>query len=195
MSRKKSAKSEVIEWLLFIGVITFLYLTGLHTPVLGALQGLILKTGIIQPSTSESTNEIASYDFKLTDADGNAVDFKQFKNKTVFLNYWATWCPPCIAEMSDIDDLFAEFSDNDDIAFVLISFDKSFSTAKEYVNRKEYAVPIYRLASDLPSILESQSLPTTFVISPHGEILVKKQGMAKYNTKKFRNFLEDLSNN
>ncbi len=180
--------------MIFIGIITTLYLTGLHTPVLGALQGLVLKTGIMQPNISDDDYGKASYHFELTDVYGQDISFEEFKGKTIFINFWATWCPPCVAEMPDINDLYNELKGNENIVFVMISFDRDFEKAKNFVEKKEFDLPIYKLRTNLPKVYESSSIPTTYVISPDGRIVVSNQGMAKYNTQKFRQFLTDLSN-
>ncbi len=193
MSKKKSLKREVIEWGIFIGIIITLYVTGLHTPVLGALQGLVLKTGLVQPSTEKNDYGLANYSFELKDVNDESVPFETFKGKTIFFNIWATWCPPCIAEMPDIDNLYNDFSDNSEIVFVMLSVDKEFETAKTFVKKKEYNLPIYQLNSNLPEIFNSSSIPTTFVIDPDGKIVVNKKGMAKYHTNKFKKFLLGLS--
>ena len=191
MKKKKSIKKEIIEWAIFLRILVFLFGTGLHTPVFGFFQGLILKTGIMQPSIDESSTESADYNFVLIDQEGNRKSFTDFKDKVVFVNFWATWCPPCIAEMPDINGLYQE-ANSDDIEFVLISFDDNFQKAKDFVKKKEFDFPIYQLASPLPKVYESNAIPTTYVISPEGKIVVTKSGMAKYNTKKFRKFLEEL---
>ena len=191
MKKKKSIKREIIEWAIFLGIIGFLFGTGLHTPVFGFIQGLILKTGIIQPSIDHEETVAADYNFILVDRDGKRKQFKEYEGKVVFVNFWATWCPPCVAEMPDIHDLYGELSAQD-IEFVLISLDDDFEKAKKFVDRKEFGFPIYQLASPLPSVYESKAIPTTYVISPQGEIVVSKSGMAKYNTKKFKKFLQDL---
>jgi thiol-disulfide isomerase/thioredoxin len=191
MKKKKSIKREIIEWGLFLGIIGFLFGTGLHTPVFGFLQGLVLKTGIMQPSINENSTDVAEYDFILIDQEGKQKPFKDYENKVVFVNFWATWCPPCIAEMPDINDLYTEMSDKD-IEFVLISVDDEFQKAKDFVKKKGFDFPIFQLASPLPQVYESSSIPTTYVISPDGKIVVSKSGMAKYNTRKFKQFLEEL---
>lgn len=191
MKKKKSIKREIIEWGIFLGIMAILFGTGLHTPVFGFLQGLLLKTGIMQPSITETTFEKADYDFTLIDEKGRQIPFTDFKDEVVFVNFWATWCPPCIAEMPDIQDLF-ESEQTKQVKFVLISLDDDFQKAKDFVTKKGFTFPIYRLGSALPPVYESRAIPTTYVISPEGNIVVSKSGMAKYNTKKFRNFLLEL---
>ena len=185
------AEDKVIEWAIFLGIIGFLFGTGLHTPVFGFLQGLVLKTGIIQPSIEAEDKVAADYNFTLVDESGKSIPFRTYENKVVFVNFWATWCPPCVAEMPDIQDLYEEMHGKN-VEFVLISLDDEFQKAKDFVKRKEFDFPIFKLASPLPSVYSSQAIPTTYVISPDGEIVVTKSGMAKYNTNKFREFLVEL---
>lgn len=191
-AKKKSIKRDLIEWGIFIAIISALYLTGLHTPVLGALQGLVLKTGIIQPDLHDESLGQADYDFLLQDADGHTLSFEKFRGKTLFVNLWATWCPPCIAEMPDINNLYNEIA-REDIAFVMISLDDNFEKAKTFVVEREFDFPVYTLNSPLPPVFNSRSIPTTYVISPDGKILAKHQGMAKYNTATFKDFLLGLA--
>lgn len=193
MSKKKSIKREIIEWVIFFGIIATLYFTGLHTPVLGFMQGLILKTGIIRPSIEKESNIRAIYSFSLINQNGDLVDFKKFQGEPVFINLWATWCPPCIAELPDINNLYNELKGKN-IHFFMISLDDDFEKAKRFIDKKGYDFPIYQRASMIPEVFHSNAIPTTFVISPKGMIVVKKSGMAKYNTEEFKNYLIKLSN-
>lgn len=187
--KKKTYRRELIEWMILVTVGVTLYVTGLHTEVIGQIQRVVLSTGIIQPEADEATAE-ADYDFKLTDASGRNVDFSAFKGQTVFMNFWATWCPPCVAEMPDIENLYEK--KGDDVAFVMISLDKNRLKALEFVERKELTIPIYFLESGLPSVYNPSSIPTTYVIAPQGKIVLTQHGMAKYNTDTFIDFLEGL---
>ncbi len=193
MAKKKSVKREIIEWAIFLGVIATLYLTGLHTPVLGFMQGLILKTGIIKPTIDKESNVRASYSFTLIDRHGEFINFKSYRGETIFINFWATWCPPCIAEMPDINKLYNKVKD-DNIRFFMISLDDDFEKAKKFVDKKGFDFPIYQLGSIMPEVYHSKAIPTTYVISPQGKIVVKRSGMAEYNTEEFRKFLTGLEN-
>lgn len=188
---KKSYKRELIEWAILITVGLTLYLTGLHTEVIGQVQRLVLATGLIRPSISETTNADANYNFQLTDPEGNIVDFPSFKGKTVFINFWATWCPPCVAEMPDIESLYQKTGT--EITFVMISLDDNPTKAIDFVQRKGYELPIYFLKNGLPLVYETHSIPTSYVISPEGHVVMSQHGMAKYNTDDFKNFLQRVN--
>jgi thiol-disulfide isomerase/thioredoxin len=183
-------KRELIEWVVLISVFGILYITGLHTEVLGQLQRAILTTGIISPSVETESEIAADYNLRLKDSEGNILDMSALKGKTIFMNYWATWCPPCIAEMPNINNLHAEV--NDDVEFLMISLDDEPQKAIDFVKKKEYSFPIYFLASSKPSVYSSNAIPSTYVISPEGKIVVSHSGMAKYNSDSFKKYLLSL---
>ena len=192
MKKKKSFKRDLIEWAAFIGIIAVLYLTGLHAPVFGFLQGLVLQTGLIKPKIELTSAAEANYQFTLADEEGKRISFEQFRNQVIFINFWATWCPPCLAEMPDIHDLY-EKMEGSGVQFVMIALDDEFEKAIKYKKRKEYTFPVYRLASPLPQAFKSSAIPTTFVVDTKGKIVVKKSGMAQYDSRKFRDFLRELA--
>lgn len=190
---EKKKKRELIEWAVIVGVMVTLYLTGLHTEVIGTIQRGVLATGILSPSQPDEVPVLkdSDYQFQLEDLQGNISSFSDLKGKTVFVNLWATWCPPCIAEMPEIQNLYDDTL-SDDIAFVMISLDDDKEKPKKFIARKEYTFPVYTLVSGLPAVFHSQSIPTTFVISPEGKLVVQQYGMASYNTKGFKEMLRSL---
>ena len=128
----------------------------------------------------------------MTDMNGRTVDFGSLKGKVVFVNIWATWCPPCVAEMPNIQKLY-EKTDGEAIAFVMLSVDQEgLAKVKKYIDRKGYTFPVYLPASPLPQELQSSAIPTTFIISPEGMIVARQEGMAEYDTPEVREFLQSL---
>lgn len=187
-------KKAVKEWAVILGVFGILYVTGLHTEVIGGLQRVLLSTGILRPDTEINENEIrkASYNMPLISLDGSRTSLSEFEGKTIFLNFWATWCPPCIAEMPNIQKLYEQLENEERIVFVMLSLDEDPEKARAYMDRKEFTMPVYFLAGRQPGVYNSTVVPTTYIISPEGKIVVEKRGMAKYNTDEFRNFLLSL---
>lgn len=190
MSRKKSVKREITEWVLIIGVSSALYMTGYHKTVISFVQRGLLATGILQPDLSGNQQTEAPFDFKLVSTTGKPVDFAELKGRTIFMNFWATWCAPCLAEMPDIHALYDEMKD--EVEFVMVSVDKSRDKAIRFVENKDYKFPVYFASSPVPKEYKTSSIPTTLVISPDGNIVTRREGMAKYNTEAFRNYLRKL---
>lgn len=189
-----SFKRAVLEWGVILGVFGILYVTGLHTEVIGGLQRVLLSTGIIRPDTEIDASDIkkANFNMPLISLEGDRTSLKEFEGKTIFLNFWATWCPPCIAEMPNIQDLYEDMSTEKDIVFIMLSLDENPEKARAFMERKEFTMPVYFLTGRQPGVYNSTVVPTTYVISPEGNIVLEKRGMAKYNTKGFKDFLLSL---
>lgn len=184
---------SLTDWLLPIGILAVFYLTGWQTEVAGRIQQAVLATGMVQPDVAEKiVNQPAgALNLPLVTPDGKKINLSDFKGKVIFLNLWATWCPPCVAEMPNIHRLYQKVA-SDDIVFVMISVDEEAQKVKKFVERKKFTFPVYRPQGQLPATLQTQSIPTTFVIAPDGNIVMRQEGMATYDTEKFRKFLTEL---
>ncbi len=205
---KKDTKRGWIQYAVFAIVALTLYATGLHTEVIGFAQRGLLMTGLINPDVKEEKDIAkvesadsasletfrkdpkANFNMNLKNGKGEIVSLSELKGKVIFLNFWATWCPPCVAEMPSIDQLHEKMGD--EIAFVMLSMDQDFNKAISFNQRKGYDLPIYQLAGPLPDMYRSSAIPTTFVIDADGNLALTHKGMADYNTDEFRNFLKSL---
>lgn len=198
------AKKTWLQYGVFAAVALTLYATGLHTEVIGFAQRGLLATGLMNPDVSNiavahttaddtaltSAANKADFNMKLMDRDGNITSLDDLKGKVIFMNFWATWCPPCIAEMPSIDKLHEEMGD--EVAFVILSLDQDFELAKAFDKRKGYNLPIYAPAGNMPRMYESAAIPTTYVIDAKGNLALSHKGMADYNAPKFKEFLRSL---
>ncbi len=193
-SKQKKWKRSLTEWGVLISVVLVLYLTGWHTQVVGTLQRGLLATGLIKPDIPEQIDdaETTNLDFYFKDGNGTVRSLKNFEGDVIFMNVWATWCPPCIAEMPSIHSLYQDFKDEENISFILVSVDEDFSDAVEFMKTRGYDLPIYHYRTKAPGTFESTAIPTTYVISPDSKIVLEKQGFAKYDTDEFKNFLRGL---
>ena len=191
----KKIKKEIRDWAIFAGVLLTLYLTGLHTDVAAFAQRMVLATGIANPETEIKKEKTrAAYDFTLNQLDGETLNFEDLKGKVVFVNFWATWCAPCIAEMPSIDNLYEVYQDNPDVVFVMINTESKEDKVRKFMKKKKFKFPIYfPNASLIPRVYESKSIPTTFVIDKDGYIAYKKVGMASYDADNFVKFIARLA--
>jgi thiol-disulfide isomerase/thioredoxin len=151
----------------------------------GLNKAVMHRPAIIKEENRETLSS-ADYDWVMADRDGNLVPFSQFSGEIVFLSFWATWCPPCRAEMPNIQHLHDAF--REDVSFVLVSMEQQ-DVLDEYMDKHGYDISVYRMVQNLPEKLQSSSIPTTFLISPEGEIQVKKTGAAKWDGRFFREYL------
>jgi thiol-disulfide isomerase/thioredoxin len=184
-------KKEIKSWGLMLSVFAFLYFTGLMTPIMGGVQSALLATGLIKPKIAITDKETQDFDYRgrFVDMDGNAVNLEDYKGKTVFINLWATWCPPCRAEMPHIESLYGKVKDNKNIEFLMIALDKEVKKSKDFIDRKEFTFPVVHASYGLNNSLQSESIPTTLVVSPTGKIVFYQEGMSNFDTTEFRDFL------
>lgn len=188
-------KSFFKEWIIPIFIVGVLWVTGWYKPVISFAQRMVLATGIIKPDTSlnpEKEYKTTNYAWDLVSLDGKRTSFEEFKGKVVFLNFFATWCPPCIAEMPGIHELYQDTS-SEDIVFIILSRDESVEKTKNFMAKKGYTMPVFMSAGPIPSEFEGNVLPTTYIISPQGQIVSEHRGMADYNNEKVRDFLKELA--
>ena len=123
--------------------------------------------------------------FAVQDAAGHQLDLAAFKGKKVFVNLWATWCPPCRAEMPSINKLY-QAADKEKVQFVMLSLDNDFETAKTYVREKSLELPVFYPAADLPPLFTVNGIPTTFIFNEEGQLIAQHEGSQDYNTAEYR---------
>lgn len=141
--------------------------------------------------TISEREKLATYNWDLKGLNATSVNFKEFENKVVFVNFWATWCPPCRAEMPMIQNLVNDYKTKIDFMFVT---NEDWSTVEKYFTKKGYNLPVYNSISAPPeNFTKSNSIPASYIIDKEGNIVVSKIGAANWNSKKVRNLLDELS--
>ncbi|MDN5205348.1 TlpA disulfide reductase family protein [Fulvivirgaceae bacterium BMA10] len=127
---------------------------------------------------------------KLQDLDGNHVDLEKFKGKTVFLNFWATWCKPCIQEMPSIDKAYQQLKD-DNFVFIAAS-NESIEKIKGFKDKQPFSMEFMKLVSGFET-LDIYSIPTTYVINSDGALVMNEVGARNWNEENIINKLLKLS--
>jgi len=145
----------------------------------------------IDRNTSEDSND-SHVDFSFEDGNGTIQNTASLRNKVVFVNFWASWCPPCRAEFPSIEKLYSEFKDHPDVFFLMINEDSDPTTAKAYLNKEKYSVPLYRSVGSVPKEVYSGSLPTTVVLDKRGKVRLHHTGLANYSSAGFLKQIEEL---
>ena len=180
--------------IIFIALPAILYFTGMLSHLATFSQSIVVSSGLVNAETDESMSEEFDFNFSVKDIESNHQSFDQFKGKVIFLNLWATWCGHCKAEMPSIQNLYNQL-DHNKFKFVMLSIDRErdFEKVKRYVADRGFTFPVYASSGNLTEQLDVPSIPTTFVISAEGKIVMKEVGMKNYDTQKFKNLLERLS--
>jgi thiol-disulfide isomerase/thioredoxin len=127
--------------------------------------------------------------FQLTAADGSIINLADLKGKKVFVNLWATWCPPCRVEMPSIEKLYKKVN-KEKVAFVMLSLDENFELAKRFVKTNHLQLPVYYPAENLPAMFNTGAIPATFIFNEKGELIKANKGMDDYNTESYVQLLK-----
>jgi thiol-disulfide isomerase/thioredoxin len=175
--------------LLFYLLILALLLPFSRKYVATGMNKLIMRRPAIISEASRASLSDDDFDWMLEDMEGTAVPFGKFRNEMVFLSIWATWCPPCRAEMPNIQRLYEQYGDC--VKFVLAS-QEAPETILGYLQDHGFTMPVYRLVQNPPARLSTSSIPTTFLITPGGKIAVRKTGAARWDGKFFKEYLDEI---
>ncbi|WP_268224089.1 TlpA family protein disulfide reductase [Sinomicrobium oceani] len=126
------------------------------------------------------------------DGNGTKILLDNLKGKVVFINFWATWCPPCRKEMPSIDQLKQQFGGEDSIVFLMVDVDGNYEKAKAFMDSHEYNLPVYIPDGRLPSGFIRGVVPTTVILDKQGEIAGQIEGGMDYGNPGMINALKKL---
>lgn len=177
--------------ILFFGFVIFLF-TPYGLPVRATfIKGVSFVTTRVFNLEIDKDERIKldSYDWNLLSNNGEKVNLNAFKGKVVLINFWATWCPPCVAEMPAFQDLYDDYKDK--VVFLFVANDDEEKVAS-FIKNKKYTLPVFYQLSKVPKELESNALPTSYILNKEGEIVVNKTGAADWNSDKVRKMLDKL---
>ncbi len=129
------------------------------------------------PGPVESPGGKSAPSFTLQDLNGKPVSLSDFKGKVIVLDFWATWCPPCVMEMPHFIELYEQYKDQG-FAMVGISLDhQGISVVKSFVRKYQVNYPILMTDGRVDKAYGGiPSIPTTFVIDSAGNIRQKYVG-------------------
>ena len=152
-----------------------------------------MPTGVIQLPPPEIPVETkVNLDWNLRTLSGTQINFeKEYEDKVIFINFWATWCPPCIAEMPTIEKLYQKFKDR--IGFACIS-NESLDIIKEFKTKNNYSFTMYQGEMEVPAEFNLTIIPATFIIARDRKIAIKHEGPADWSHQKLIEYLEALIN-
>ncbi|WP_433903311.1 TlpA family protein disulfide reductase [Sphingobacterium puteale] len=166
-------------------------------------QQLLMKIGLFKPKL-EVPQQVAEPLSSGTENVGKGVTFMNhlgetvsvadLKGKVVFINFWATWCGPCRAEMPSINVLYDKFKDNPNVVFLIVEIEGDKEKAAAFVKNEKLTLPISYPNSDIPKEWLSESIPSTVILGKDGNLATRHEGMADYSTPDVATFIQDLIN-
>lgn len=134
---------------------------------------------------TESTTPVAGLDFSFPDSHGQLQSITQWRGKILIINFWATWCPPCLKEIPEFVQLQQTYQDRN-LQFIGIAIEEQQPVA-EYLEHTKLNYPIL-VAGDAGSSLSRQlgniigAVPFTVIVNPQGQIIHRHPGELSKNT-------------
>lgn len=156
----------------------------------------VIEAPKLEPPSAQDM-KVTTIDFdsnvlQFSDLENNIFTLQNFKGKNLFINYWATWCNPCLAEMPYMAELYENYKDEEDIIFLYLSREK-LEVIKNYIPKDEslQQLPIYKIITD-DEFFATSGIPTTFIVNSDGEVIVKDLGSAFWNDESVFKFIDNL---
>jgi len=158
----------------------------------------LFKPNLEQPKEAEGTAQadrqsaLTGEDIVFSDDGGQLVRVADLRGKVAFINFWATWCGPCRAEMPSIEVLKNKFEGNDGIRFLMVEVEHDQAKAHAFLRNNNLDLPIYYPESQLPGDWLSGAIPVTVILDKEGKMAVRHEGMADYSRQEVYDFLTGL---
>jgi peroxiredoxin len=131
--------------------------------------------------------------FALKDLEGRTIDLESFRGKVIFINFWATWCVPCRAEMPLMEKLYQEFKDKDFVMLAVSEDLEGKSVVEPFVKELKFTFPVL-LDQDLAvmTLYGIRAIPETFLIDRTGLITHKIPGARDWSQKEMKELVAKL---
>ena len=182
------------NWLTFLlcGILVLLLVSSrAKSTFLQVLSSTGLFNADINKNALNKSNSLA-VEFDYTDKQGNISNTAALKGKVVFINLWATWCPPCVAEMPSLEQLYQTVGKDNRVVFLFLNEDDNSSRGFSYMEEKGFTLPVYKTKGKIPGNVFTGTLPTTVVLDKTGRIVFIHEGMGRYDTDQFVRQLKEL---
>ena len=131
------------------------------------------------------------YAMEVEDLDGAPVSFSQSVGRVLVLNFWATWCAPCVAEMPSLERLRDETADLD-VQFAFITREDP-PVVRQFIEKRGIDLPVYVLSGEPPECFKGRAIPATFVLDKDGMIAMRHFGAAAWDSDSVVAFVRGLA--
>ena len=178
---------DIVFWLL---IIMFL-IPGPRKAIMTNVNRAVLHIKTPKTINAEKQEQLTDLDYNwiLAWGENEPYYFSNLRDKVIIVNFWATWCPPCVAEMPELQSLYRKYGDR--VAFVLVT-NEDQEVVEAFMDKNQYLMPVFYMATNPPEALAFSGYPTTFIISREGNIVSRKTGAVNWDSKSTHRILDEL---
>lgn len=154
----------------------------------------MISTGLFNSKIEEKTEKssLLPPNFSVRNENGEITETSQLRGKVIFINFWASWCPPCRAEFPSVQKFYDAYKTNQNLVFLTVNLDDEMILGKNYLQKEKFTIPFLVPNSSIPKELYNGSIPTTIVLDKTGKIRMHHSGMADYSKDSFYQEIEQL---
>lgn len=144
------------------------------------LAAIFILAACEQQPAEQAAGKGKAVEYSLTDLDGKVHSLSDYRGKWVVVNHWATWCPPCLEELPELDQFHLRHKDKDAVVWGVNEEDISPEELRKFLQGNPVGYPVFQVPADSGSPLGAvPAIPTTFLISPEGEVIARRLGGLK----------------
>ena len=140
------------------------------------VQGLVVGIFALAGLLASPWLLAGSVERQFTDIHGNDILMSDFHGKWVVVNYWATWCPPCLEELPELEFFHASHKDERAVVLGINMEELSNEELADFAARYMLSFPIIPQSEEMPTFGAIPGLPTTFLVDPAGQTVARQVG-------------------
>lgn len=190
MLKKRFSASNIFTVIIIAGLTAIIFVPDAKAYMIRGLMSL----GFFKPDVNNAaaSGGVAVSNIMFSNAAGQTVSLNELKGKVVIINFWATWCPPCRAEMPSLNSLYEKLKADKKVLFIAVDADGDLAKSASFMQSNSYTLPLYKIDSNVEEQVYAGTLPTTVIIDKTGKMVLHHQGAADYDSKEMLGFLKAL---
>lgn len=153
-----------------------------------AVKEVASETTAVPVAEEAVTNSGVSF----LDENKKVIALNDLKGKVVFINFWATWCPPCVEEMPSINALKKRYKNDPNVVFLMVDVDNNYEKSKKFMEKGGFDLPVHLPNGEIPSNFLGNAIPTTVILDKSGEMVGRMEGGRDYASPEMIKAMDDL---
>jgi len=139
-------------------------------------------------------NEVSKATFNLQNLKGEYENVENYKGSYILINFWATWCAPCVKEIPSLNNLYNKFKDEKQFKMIAINIGQSKEAVKKFLIDKSLQIEFTILLDEKMELSDwnVQAIPTTFLVDKKGKIIYKAEGEKEWDSYEFTSFFSSI---